>query len=106
MAGENGGENGGTTLNPAGEEDGNTDQGAPNNPPSQNDAVDAQYDAVDGDVQARFMERAMAESARLRREAFRLCVTPAEAPAPAICAAVRHLPTGPCNAAAWCSGAR
>ena len=99
MAGENGGENGGTTLNPAGEEDGNTDQGAPNNPPPQDDAVD-------GDVQARFMERAMAESARLRREAFRLCVTPAEAPAPAICAAVRHLPTGPCNAAAWCSGAR
>jgi hypothetical protein len=85
MAGEKQ-DNGGTTLNPAGEKDGNTDQGAPNNPPPQDDAVD-------GDVQARFMERAMAESARLRREAVRLCVTPAEAPAPAICAAVRRLPT-------------
>lgn len=61
--------NGGTeTLNPAVEEDGNTDQGAPNNPPSQDDAVD-------GNVQALFMQRAMAESERLRREAVRLCVT-------------------------------
>lgn len=61
-------------------EDSNTDQGAPNNPPSQDDALD-------GDVQARFMERAMAESARLRREAVRLCVTPARARNLSCCAA-------------------
>ena len=39
-------------------------QDSPNNPP-------AQEEAIDGEVQARFLERALAESARLRREADR-----------------------------------
>ena len=39
-------------------------QDSPNNPPSQEEAID-------GEVQARFLERALAESARLRREADR-----------------------------------
>lgn len=38
----------------------------PSNPPSQDEEI------IDGEAQARFMERALAESARLRREADRL----------------------------------
>ncbi len=83
------------TLNPLG-----TGQDAPNNPPSQDDAVD-------GEVQARFMERALAESLRLRREAVRLCVASppppcTEDPAPAACAVLRAW-TGTCGAGACCT---
>lgn len=90
------------TLNPLGtgqDAPNNPGQDAPNNPPSQDDAVD-------GEVQARFMERALAESLRLRREAVRLCVAPApprvqSPPALAACAMLRAR-TGTCRAdARW-----
>ena len=49
-------------------QDGEAGQEGPSNPPSQDEEI------VDGEAQARFMQRALSESARLRRQADILCV--------------------------------